>query len=407
MKVAIIGAGAQGYVLAWHFGSRQDVSSLDIADWDELRARDVAERWGRGRAAAVKVDARDPQAIAAAAAGASLLVNAVLPEWDVPLMEAALLLRAHYIDMATRVPEGTCDDGYLAQMEFDERFRESCRTALIHTGMTPGVTNTLASLGYEDLDRCERIHIRVTSNFHSQRPIQVWSQETWYIDCQTPALHFEDGVFSRAEPFGGRENYDFPAPFGRRPVTHHEHEEASTLPRWLPKLGNKGLRTVDFKMGSSDAGLDSLKAIIASGMASPVARDVKGLLVRPIDVLVSGLPASPTPEEIAELARGGGIVDEGVYVVDLHRRADEPPAESFFVYPPDIQQVTDICPGATRISYATSIACAVYADYLLDGVITQPGVMPVEGLPREVRLRYVEDLKKHGLRFARRSMRWL
>jgi len=190
-------------------------------------------------------------------------------------------------------------------------------------------------------------------------------------------------------------------------VTHHEHEEHSTLPRWLPKLGEKGLAFLDFKMGASDEGLDALKAVIDSGMASPEPREVKGTTVRPIDVLVSELPPSPSPGEIERLARAGAIVDHGVYVVDLHRDADGPPAESFYVYPPDTKAVNDLCPGATRISYGTSVPCGVYGGYLLDGTITERGVTPPEGLPRDIRLAYVEDLKSHGLRFARRSLRWL
>jgi len=407
MKVAILGAGAQGYVLTWHYGRRDDVDAIVLGDYDERRAVEVAACWGAGKTTAAKVDASDPDAVARFAAGADIVVNAVLPEWVVPVMHGALVVGAHYIDMATRTPGGTVDDGYEAQMALDGRFRDAGRTALITTGMTPGVTNTLAAILYEEADRCEAVHVRATSNFSSAKPIQVWSQETWYIDCQTPSLYYEDGAFHRAEPFGGREYYDFPAPYGRRPVTYHEHEEASTLPRWLPRLGEKGLRCVDFKMGASDAGLDTLQAIIGSGMASPEPRPVKGAKVRPIDVLVSNLPPSPPPEEIAAMAREGRIVDEGVYVIDLHADAAGPATDTFFVYPPDIQELTQWLPGATRISYGTSVPAAVYADFILDGTITFRGVLPPEGLPRAVRLAYVEELKRRGFRFARRSLRWV
>ena len=403
MKVAILGAGAQGYVLAWHFAARPDVDEIALADYDESRARAVADRHGANRIRVSRVDAQDADAVAGFADGADLLVNAVLPEWVVPVMQGALAAGCHYLDMATRTPGGTVDDGYEAQMALDEAFRAADRTALITTGMTPGVTNTLAALGYEELDRCESVHVRATSNFSSEVPIQVWSQETWYIDCQTPSLYFKDGAFARAEPFGGREYYEFPVPFGRRPVTYHEHEEASTLPRWLPKLGDKGLSCVDFKMGSSDAGLDALKAIIDSGMASPAPRTVKGVSIRPIDVLVSGLPDSPSPDEIATLAREKRIVDEGVYVIDLHEDEHAPPALTYFVYPPNIQELTAILPGATRISYGTSVPAGVYGDFLIDGKVPTPGVLPPEGLPRPVRLDYVEELKARGFTFVRRS----
>ena len=131
------------------------------------------------------------------------------------------------------------------------------------------------------------------------------------------------------------------------------------------------------------------------------------MTVRPIDVLVSSLPLSPSPDEIAEMAREGQIVDEGVYVVDLHAEADGPAVDTFFVYPPDIQELTQWLPGATRISYGTSVPSAVYADFILDGRIASRGVLPPEGLPRDVRLAYVAELKRRGLRFARRTTRWV
>ncbi|HET6497792.1 MAG TPA: saccharopine dehydrogenase NADP-binding domain-containing protein, partial [Coriobacteriia bacterium] len=384
-----------------------NVEEIRLADLDEDLATSVAARWGAGKTTASKVDARDPTAVARFAHGADILVNAVLPEWVVPVMEAALDVVCHYLDMATRVPGGTVDDGYEAQMKLDQRFRDAGLTALITTGMTPGVTNSLAAIGYENLERCEAVRIRATSTFQSEIPVRLWSQETWFIDSQTPALCYTDGSFRRAEPFGGREYFDFPEPFGRRPVTHHEHEEVSTLPRWLPRLGEKGLRHVDFKMGASDASLDALKAVVDSGMASPIPRDVKGMLIRPIDVLVSNLPPNPSPDEIAELARAGRITDEGIYEIDLHENLGAPPAQTFLVYPPNMQAVTELVPGANRISYGTSVPAAIYGEYLLDGTITTRGVLPPEGLPRETRLAYVEALVARGFRIAHRTTKWL
>jgi hypothetical protein len=56
-------------------------------------------------------------------------------------------------------------------------------------------------------------------------------------------------------------------------------------------------------------------------MASPIPREVKGVSVRPVDVLVGNLPPSTPPDQVAELARAGKIIDEGVYMIDLYREA--------------------------------------------------------------------------------------
>jgi saccharopine dehydrogenase-like NADP-dependent oxidoreductase len=407
MKVVIIGAGEQGYVLTWKLASSPAVDEIVVADSDVHRAEEVASRVGAGKTIAAPVDALDVEQVTTLATGAGLIVNAVIPECDEALMRAALKAGTHYQDMATRTEGGTIDDGYLMQMAMDEEFHRIGRTALIHTGMTPGVTNTLAAIGYEELDRCEEVRIKGGGLFRSEVPIQVWSQETYYIDSQTPVLHYEEGKFLRAQPFAGWEEFDFPQPVGRTPVTLHEHEECATLPRWLPKLGEKGLKHVDFKLGGSEEGLKRAKTIIDMGLASPVPRTVKGVTIRPIDVLVSVLPPTTPREEIARMASEGRITDEGVYVVDLHRKSGEPPAESFYVFPPNIQWVNDRLSGANRVSYGTSVPAAIYAGYLLDGRIKNRGVLPCEGLDRDVRLAFLEDLKAAGLRIARRSLRWL
>lgn len=407
MRVVIIGAGEQGYVLTWNLAKHPAVDEIVLGDWDVDRAKEVEAAWGAGKTTAVKVDARDIELVARLAQGADLILNAVVPEWDDPLMKAALKAKTHYLDMATRAEEGTIDDGFLLQVALDEQFQAIGRTALIHTGMTPGVTNTLVAIGYEDMDRCEAVRIKAGGMFRSEVPIQVWSQETYYIDSQTPALYFDEGKFLRAEPFAGWEYVDFPAPIGRLAAVLHEHEECSTLPRFLPELGEKGLEHVDFKLAGGEEGMTKAKIIVESGVASPVARTIRGQEVRPIDVLVSCLPQSAPKEEIAKLAAEGRIVDEGAYLIELFAHDGEPATETFYVFPPNIQKVTELIPGANRISYGTSTPASIYAGYLLDGTITQKGVLPPEALTREVRLKYVQDLKRAGLRIARRTTRWL
>ena len=126
-------------------------------------------------------------------------------------------------------------------------------------------------------------------------PLQVWSQETYYTDCAQPPLLYEDGEFKRVEIFGRKEFYQFPEPFGLGPCICHDHEEVTTLPRLLPrKFGDKGLRYVDFKMGTEEAAIDGDAAFVGTGMTSKNPVTLKdGTKVRPIDVYVATL-APPT-----------------------------------------------------------------------------------------------------------------
>ena len=396
MKVLIVGAGMQGQVLTWNLARNAAVTEIVVSDYDERRAALVAAQVGQGKAVSQFVNASDVDAVVRAAEGCGLIVNAVIPEFNKSIMTACLACGADYIDMAQgQTRTQTIDEAYLDQMTLAPEFLKQGRLALLSTGMDPGVTNTFAANGYEDLDKCFEIRIKDYALFDSPVPLQVWSQETYYTDCAQPPLLFEDGEFKRVEIFGRRERYEFPAPFGLGTVICHDHEEVSTLPRLLPKtLGEKGLRYVDFKMGGDEAGIDADLALVGSGMTSkyPV-KHRAGSEVRPIDVFVATLPPNPPADELAKLALAGDILDNGVVTVDcIGEKGGKPATIGYYVFPPDIKWVNGRIPGATCVSYGTSTPASIYAEFIVEGRIAQKGMICPEELPRDVRDAFVAEM---------------
>lgn len=407
MKLLIVGAGMQGQVLTWNLANSAAITQIVLADFDLDRAQSVAAQVGSGKTTAVQLDASDSAAVAQAAEGAKLVVNAVIPEFNISIMHACLKAGAHYLDMASgQTKAKTIDEAFLEQLTLHDDFHKAGLTALLSTGMDPGVTNTFAGNAYEDLDKCFEIRIKDYSIFESPVPLQVWSQETYYTDCAQPPLLFEDGAFTRVEPFGRREWYMFPEPFGLGPVICHDHEEVATLPRLLPRrFGDKGLRYVDFKMGMPEEGIDADKAFVETGMASKEPVTLKdGAKVRPIDVFVATLPPNPPADELAKLALSGQITDIGVVTVDAIGERDGKPASIVYtVVPPDIKWVSERIPGATMVSYGTSTPASIYAEFLATGAIDEPGVTAPEILPRPVRDEFIAEMGRRALQVWRRD----
>ena len=396
MKVLIVGAGMQGQVLTWNLGRNPAVTEIVVGDYDERRAAFVAAQVGNGKATAMFLNAADTDAVARAGQATRLVVNAVIPEFNKSIMTACLQCGAAYMDMAQgQTRTQTIDEAYLDQMTLAPEFAKQGQLALLSTGMDPGVTNTFAANGYEDLDKCFEIRIKDYALFDSPVPLQVWSQETYYTDCAQPPLLFEDGEFKRVEIFGRRERYEFPAPFGLGTVICHDHEEVSTLPRLLPKtLGEKGLRYVDFKMGGDEAGIDADLALVGSGMTSKYPVKLRdGSEVRPIDVFVATLPPNPPADELAKLALAGDILDNGVVTVDcIGDKGGKPATIGYYVFPPDIKWVNGRIPGATCVSYGTSTPASIYAEFIVEGRIAQKGMICPEELPRDVRDAFVAEM---------------
>ena len=396
MKVLIVGAGMQGQVITWNLGRNPAVSEIVVADYDEARAKFIAGQVGAGKASAAFVDASDVDAVAKLGEGAKLIVNAVIPEFNIAIMKACLKVKAHYLDMASGQTQAlTIDEAFLEQMKLDGDFKNAGLCALLSTGMDPGVTNTFAANGYEDLDKCFEIRIKDYSIFDSPVPLQVWSQETYYTDCAQPPLLFEDGEFKRVDIFGRKEFYLFPEPWGLGPVICHDHEEVSSLPRLLPKkFGDKGLRYVDFKMGMPEEGIDADLAFVGSGMVSKEPVTLKdGTKVRPIDVYVATLAPNPPADELARLALAGDILDRGVVVVDcIGEIGGKPATINHTIVPPDIKYVNERIPGGTMVSYGTSTPASIYAEMLAEGKIAETGVVAPEILDRSERDAFIKEL---------------
>jgi len=408
MKVLIVGAGMQGQVITWNLGRNPAVTEIVVADYDEGRAAFVAGQVGNGKARPQFIDAGDSDMVAKAGEGCKLVVNAVIPEFNKGVMRACLKCGAAYQDMAQgQTRTQTIDEAYLDQMTLALEFEKQGQLALLSTGMDPGVTNTFAANGYEDLDKCFEIRIKDYALFDSPVPLQVWSQETYYIDCAQPPLVYEDGEFKRVEIFGRREQYPFPEPFGLGTVIAHDHEEVTTLPRTLPKaLGEKGLRYVDFKMGGDEAGLDADHALVASGMTSKYPVKLKdGSEIRPIDVFVATLEPNPPADELARLALAGEITDFGVVTVDcIGEKNGKPATIGYYIYPPDIKWVNGQIPGATCVSYGTSTPASIYAEFIVEGRITQKGMICPEELTRDVRDAFIAEMGVRNMPVFRKDV---
>jgi saccharopine dehydrogenase (NAD+, L-lysine-forming) len=382
MKVLIVGAGAQGHVITWNLARCAEIDEIVLGDIDEVRARAVADQVGGGK----------------------LVVNATVPDFNMAVIEACLAAGADYQDMATgTLSDKTIDEGALMQMELSDEFRRAGLTMLTCTGMDPGVSNTFAGNCYEDLDICTDIHVKDYSVFESPVPLQLWSQWTYYTDCATPPLTFREGEFVRVEPFGLREFYQFPEPFGRGCVVAHDHEEVSTIPRMLPRrFGDKGLRNVTFKLGFDEDALNADQAFVASGMAGKEPVLVRGAQVRPIDVYCATLAPNPSPEEMKRLVEAGEIKDYGVIVCDAWGEKDGKPARwNYSVFTPTIQWITERIPGATSVSYGTSTPAAIYSELLVKDMIEETGCVAPEILERTVRDAFINELGVRGLRVTR------
>ncbi len=213
MKVLIVGCGEQGATIAKCLIEKADVNEVRLADIDLKRASSLAKKLKSSRVSAYHVDAGNIEEMLKVARGIDIIANAVLPRFDLPIMEAAFKSKANYVDMASGPPYVT--DEQLGQ---NEKWKKVGLTALINTGISPGVTNVLIARAVDQLDSVEEVLIRTAVKIlpgtrvyeGKELFLETWSPETMWQDYIEPPVIFENGKRKTVPLFSGEELYNFP-----------------------------------------------------------------------------------------------------------------------------------------------------------------------------------------------------
>lgn len=390
MRIFVVGAGAVGSVYAAMMSRGRGRHVVTCGDRDPARAkRFLAGIKGVGL---VRADASSEVSVSRAARGADLVVNAGLPDFNLTVMRAALRVGAHYQDMCSRL----ADLRHAEQLSLHAAFRRAGLTALVNTGVAPGLTNLLAADLAAGFDRPRAVRVRLLEDQDADVPVMSWSPRVIVDELASPPLTFRRGRFGFTTAFADAEEFAFPAPFGRRRVVSVYGDEVSTLPLYL-----KGVRDVDMKCGGTD--IEFGAAISAAGMLSAVPLRVGGAVVRPRDVFEAAAPKVPSPAELRALVKKG-VVRNAWLVASVEvdgvaggRRVTHAAHATF----PDLRAVMRRHPGATYVAHPTA-ACAAAFSRIIPS-LRRRGAFPPEALDAENRRAVLADVVRDGIRIRRQS----
>jgi len=389
-SVVVVGCGAQGKVISTYLCRSREVERVLLGDMDVETCRLHTRRVGSQNISAHVLDAGNVDAVAKLAEGTDIIVNAVPPKFNLPLMDAALRSGTDYVDLAFGPPYDTFEK----QMQRDASYKGKNLTALTCTGSSPGIVNVIAAHAADELDTVKSIRLRIGDVMHSKEPISTWSPDTMLGDMAEEPIVFENGEYKRVPPFSGEEVFNFPPPVGPQPTFMHVHEEAITLPRFI----GKGIGYLDIKLGTPDMPL--IKSLVNLGLCSSVPIEVDGTKVIPRHLLLRLFPPTPTTEEIERKLASGVISDaHQTYVLEIvGAKANSTVTYTYTVTAPSLRQVQEMMPGATHESYLTGTSAAVFTEMLGEGRISTKGVIAPECLDREAREEYLTRIAKLNVR---------
>ncbi len=403
MKVVVLGAGAIGSVSATLLSKSPAVERLVVADRSLEAAKGLAEKLDRGRVEAMRVDAGKVDGMAEAFKGFDLVLNLVLPRFNLKIMEACLKAGAHYMDAATDLALAKEKPGEVVaappealQLAYDEAFRTAGLIGLLGMGQDPGITNIMARMGADRLDEVQAIEVRDGDNgsIEGYPFASLWSADTLIEEVLMPALAFRDGKLVRLGSLQGEEVFDFPAPVGPLTVYNVDHEETNTLPLTI----GKGLQAMDFKIAIPKDLAHALLVFQQFGLhhGHPIEVEVKStgekVKVAPRDMLAALMP---DPKTLSGKAKGAACV-----AVTVRGLQGEAKAGWMFWQTLDHQECFRKY-GFNATSYPVGAPMAMAAEMIGRGEIDRKGVYPPELLDPAPFLKYFPD---YGIVFQEKRL---
>jgi saccharopine dehydrogenase (NAD+, L-lysine-forming) len=299
MKVLLVGVGGVGEAIAVLAQGRPWLEKMVLADYSLKRAREVRRRLAPARAFPVEqLDARDKRQMVALARKhqVDLILNAVDPQFNVPIFDAAYQAGCHYMDMAMTLSSPHPDQPYQAcgvklgdyQFERSARWEKKGLLALAGMGVEPGLSDVFARFAAQNLfDEIDEIGVRDGANLaiHGYAFAPTFSIWTTIEECLNPPVVWEAARGWHTTPrFSEPEVFEFPEGIGPVECVNVEHEEVILVPRWIK------CKRVTFKYGLGDEFIGVLKTLALLGLDQKQPIKVKGAQVAPRDVVVACLP---------------------------------------------------------------------------------------------------------------------
>jgi saccharopine dehydrogenase-like NADP-dependent oxidoreductase len=220
----------------------QDIASHTSAEITitsrNTEAAIAASRQLGSQGRSLSLDLTDKDKLRQAIASAELVIHCAGPfhDRDTSVLKTCIETGVNYLDVSDH-------RSYTRKaLDLSPVAKAAGVTAIVNTGVFPGISNSMVRQGVEKLDQPERIHLSYLVAGSGGAGVTV--MRTTFLGLQKPFTAWVDGTWAEIKPYSDREAVDFPAPYGKSHVYWFDMPEAFTLPAAFP------VKTVITKFGS-------------------------------------------------------------------------------------------------------------------------------------------------------------
>jgi lysine 6-dehydrogenase len=376
MKVLVVGCGNIGSVATEDLAKSMDSIEIVVADRDEARAKDVAERIRENNVSWIQLDATKRDEIAKAVKDFDLCMGFLPGKLGYHLAEACIDLRKDLVDVS-----------YMAEnpLALNDKASKAGITIIPDCGLAPGISNILVGHAGGKLDEVCTIRIMVGGLPEKPVPplgyIITWSPESLIDEYTRKAKIVEDGELVEVEALSGLEEAEFP---NVGVLEAFYTDGLRTLPHTIKNVDIMWEKTLRYPGHAEKIGL--LKAL---GFFDEKPISVHGVSLAPRRLTVKLFERQLRRPEIRDIVamkvEVSGIKDGGrvCYVYHLLDRYDENH-------------------GITAMARTTAYPASIIAQLILKKAVKEKGVVPPErlGMSEKFFSTFLNELEKRGIKIT-------
>ena len=294
-----------------------------------------------------------------------LVMNLALPYQNIPIMEACIATKTHYMDTACAEVREHAGFEYGTQWVLHDKFKKAGVMALLGSGFDPGVTSVFCMYGKKHyFDTVDYIDILDANGGDHGYPFATnFNPEINIREVTATGRYYEAGKWVEVPPLSVKYEYELEAA-GKRDMYLMYHEELESLARFIPEV-----KRARFFMSFGQSYLTHLRVLENVGMTSVKPINYKGQEIVPLQFLQAVLP---DPSSLGP--RTKGFTNIGC---TLRGHKDGKPI-TYRVYNVCNHEEAYAETGSQAIAYTTGVPAMIGASLIMKDVWTGKGVFNME-----------------------------
>jgi saccharopine dehydrogenase-like NADP-dependent oxidoreductase len=374
-----LGSGNIGSVAAEDLAKSISSIQVVVADKNETRAKDVAERIGGSNVSWIQLDATNHSKLANALKDFNLVMGFLPGKLGYSLTKACIDAGKDLVDVSY-MPENP--------LTLTDNAIKANVTIVPDCGLAPGISNILVGHAAAKLDKVQAIHIMVGGLPEKPVPpldyVITWSPENLIDEYMRKARIVKEGKIIEVEALSGLEEVEFPE-FGKLEAFYTDG--LRTLPQTITDAYDMWEKTLRY-LGHAE----KIKLLKTLGFFEEKQIDFDGASVSPRKLTVKLFEQKLRKPEVKD-----------VVALKVEVSGVKNGRQTRYVY--HLLDYYDEKRGITAMARTTAYSASIIAQLMLKKVLKEKGVVPTENIGKNDALfkLFLDELKKREIRIAKEN----